>query len=325
MLHCSPKQNLCLAAFLNDVGKPLSGVSVYVKGEKIGTVTDDNGNYHLQLQGNPKLVFSYVGYGTKEVIASQAATVVLAVAHNAVDSVVVVGYGTARKVDVTGSVSSVKAGEILDKPISNVLEGLQGRVAGVDIALNSGAPGGLASVIIRGIGSINSSTDPLYVVDGVAMENIQFLNPYDIQNVEVLKDASATSIYGARGSNGVILVTTKRGATQRGTVVSYDMSTSLGHLEHEMKVLNSTQWLKVVAGGMANNAIWGASPRTLDLSDTRLFNSDGTPKYNTDWQKATTRNAVSNNHQISIQSKGENSSTGVFVNYSYNQGIMLNS
>jgi len=103
------------------------------------------------------------------------------------------------------------------------------------------------------------------------MTNVQFLNPYDIQNVEVLKDASSTSIYGARGSNGVILITTKRGASQRGTIVSYDMSISDGNLEHEMKTLNSKQWLGVLAGGMANNSIWGAAPRSLDLSDTRLF------------------------------------------------------
>jgi TonB-linked SusC/RagA family outer membrane protein len=239
--------------------------------------------------------------------------------------VVVIGYGTARKADVTGAVTTVKASDLLSQPITNALEGLQGRVAGVDIALNSGAPGGLASVIIRGIGSINSSTDPLYVVDGVAMTNIQYLNPYDIQSVEVLKDASSTSIYGARGSNGVILISTKRGASQRGTTVSYDASLSAGKLQHEMDVLDSKQWLQALAGGMANNAIWGAAPRTLNLSDTRLFNSDGTPKYNTDWQKASTRTAVSNNHELSIQSRGENSSTGVFLNYSYNQGIMLHS
>jgi len=310
---------------LDDGGKPLSGVSVTVKGEKKGTTTDDNGSYSIEVNGNAKLVFTMVGYGSREVDANKAGTIVLAVSHANVDSVVVVGYGAMRKVDVTGAVTSVKAADLLDKPVTNVLEGLQGRVAGVDVALNSGAPGGLASVIIRGIGSINSSTDPLYVVDGVAMENIQYLNPYDISNVEVLKDASATSIYGARGSNGVILITTRRGASQRGTIVSYDASVSDGHLEHEMKVLDSKQWLAVLAGGMANNPIWGAAPRTLNLTDTRLFNTDGSPKYNTDWQKAATRNAISNNHEISIQTKGENSSTGVFMNYSYNQGIMLNS
>ena len=310
---------------VDENGKPLAGVSVTVKGQKSGTTTDENGNFQLQAEGSVRLIFSMVGYATKEVNADAAGTVALAASRSTIDSVVVVGYGTMKKADVTGSVASVKASEILAQPITNVLEGLQGRVAGVDIALNSGAPGGLASVIIRGIGSINSSTDPLYVVDGVAMTNIQFLNPYDIQNVEVLKDASSTSIYGARGSNGVILVTTKRGASQRGTVVSYDMSISEGNLEHEMKTLSSRQWLQVLAGGMANNAIWGAAPRTLDLSDTRLFNPDGSPKYNTDWQKAVTRTAVSNNHELSIQTRGENSSTGVFLNYTYNQGIMLNS
>ncbi|HEY4334696.1 MAG TPA: TonB-dependent receptor [Puia sp.] len=306
-------------------GKPLAGVSVIIKGQKTGTTTDDNGNFQISAEGNPKLVFSFVGYGSFEQTADQAGTISLTPARVNIDSVVVVGYGTARRVDVTGAVASVKSSDLLAQPITNALEGLQGRVAGVDIALNSGAPGGLASVIIRGIGSINSSTDPLYVVDGVAMTNIQYLNPYDIQNVEVLKDASSTSIYGARGSNGVILITTKRGASKQGTIVSYDASVSEGNLQHEMSVLNSKQWLQVLAGGMANNSIWGAAPRTLDLSDTRLFNADGSPKYNTDWQKASTRTAVSNNHELSIQSRGENSSTGVFMNYSYNQGIMLNS
>jgi len=306
-------------------GKPLAGVSVTIKGQKTGATTDDNGNYQLSVEGNQKLVFSFVGYSTLEQPAAQAGMISLKPSRTNIDSVVVVGYGTARRVDVTGAVTTVKSSEILAQPITNALEGLQGRVAGVDISLNSGAPGGLASVIIRGIGSINSSTDPLYVVDGVAMTNIQYLNPYDIQNVEVLKDASSTSIYGARGSNGVILITTKRGSSQRGTTVSYDASVSMGHLQHEMKVLDSKQWLQVLAGGMANNALWGAAPRTLDLSDTRLFNADGSPKYNTDWQKASTRTAVSNNHELSIQTRGENSSTGVFLNYTYNQGIMLNS
>jgi TonB-dependent starch-binding outer membrane protein SusC len=311
---------------LDESGKPLPKVSVAVKGGPGGTTTDESGAYRIELKGQAyKLIFSFVGYTTREVNASQATTVVLAAARSGMDSVVVVGYGTMKKSDVTGSVASVKSGDLLAQPISNVLEGLQGRVAGVDIALNSGAPGGLASVIIRGIGSINSSTDPLYVVDGVAMENIQFLNPYDIQNVEVLKDASSTSIYGARGSNGVILITTRRGSAGKGTVISYDAAVSEGHLEREIPVLNSTQWLEVLEGGMANNALWGAAPRTINLSDTRLFKADGTPIYNTDWQKAATRTAVSNNHEISIQQRGDNSSTGIFMNYTYNQGIMLNS
>lgn len=310
---------------LDETGAPISNVSITVKNAKGGATTDENGAFRINAATGQKLIFSYVGYATKEVLVSEVSTVVLTREKSGLDSIVVVGYGTMRKSDVTGSVASVKSADLLAQPISNALEGLQGRVAGVDIALNSGAPGGLASVIIRGIGSINSSTDPLYVVDGVAMTNIQYLNPYDIQNVEVLKDASSTSIYGARGSNGVILITTKRGASTKGVVVSYDASVSDGRLAREIPVLNSKEWLGVLAGGMANNSIWGAAPRSLDLSDRRLFNADGSPIYNTDWQKATTRTAISNNHQISIQQKGDNSSTGVFLNYTYNQGIMLNS
>lgn len=311
---------------LDENGKPMPNVSITIKGGGSGTVTDEYGNYKLTIDNRARtLIFSSVGYTTHEVRVDQAGTVVLAVEKTGMDSVVVVGYGTMKKSDVTGSVASVKAGEVLAQPITNVLEGLQGRVAGVDIALNSGAPGGLASVIIRGIGSINSSTDPLYVVDGVAMENIQFMNPYDIQNVEVLKDASATSIYGARGSNGVILITTRRGSSSKGVVISYDASAGEGHLEHHIPVLNSEQFLQVQEGGMANNYIWGAAPRTINLTDTRLFKADGTPIYNTDWQKEVTRTAVSNNHELSIQQRGDNSSTGIFMNYTYNQGIMINS
>ena len=310
----------------DEAGKALVNVSVTVKGSKTGTTTDENGNFKLTVSdAHQKLVFSSIGFITLELSQAEAGNVVLVSAKSGLDSVVVVGYGTMKKSDVTGAVASVKSADLLTQPITNALEGLQGRVAGVDISLNSGAPGGLPTVIIRGIGSINSSTDPLYVVDGVAMTEIQYLNPYDIQNVEVLKDASATSIYGARGSNGVILITTKRGATRKGTIISYDASISQGKLPKELPTLNSAEFLSVLSQGMANNSIWGAAPRTLDLSDTRLFKSDGTPIYNTDWQKETTRTAISNSHQLAIQSRGESSSTGVFMNYSYNQGIMLNS
>ena len=307
-------------------GNALPRVSVLVKGTKQGVITDEKGNFKLSgLSAGSIIVFSSVGYTTQELSPDAAKSVVLTRPRTGLDSVVIVGYGAMKKSDITGSVASVKSADLLAQPVTNALEGLQGRVSGVDIALNSGQPGGLASVIIRGIGSINSSTDPLYVVDGVALTNIQFLNPYDIQHIEVLKDASATSIYGARGSNGVILITTKRGSTGKGTVVSYDFSLSQGKLPKELPTLNSKEFISVLQQGMANNALWGAAPRTVDLSDPTLFNPDGTPLYNTDWQKAVTRTAVSNNHQLSIQSRGENSSTGIFLNYTYNQGIMLNS
>lgn len=306
----------------------LPGVAVELKGTAQGTQTDANGSFSLQVpDAAAVLVINYTGYTSQEISAGSGVPLViqLTAKASALNEVVVVGYGTAKKSDITGAVSSVKASDLLSHPVTNALEALQGRVAGVDIATNSGAPGGLASVIIRGIGSLNSSTDPLYVVDGVAMTNIQFLNPGDIQNIEVLKDASATSIYGARGSNGVILITTKRGSANKGVNVTYDGSVSVGYLPKELPVLNSTQWLSVLEQGMANNAVWGAPPRTIDLSDRRLFRADGTPLYNTDWQKAVTRTSVSTNNQLAIQERGENSSNGVFLNYTYNQGIMLHS
>lgn len=322
----SARQSEIRGRVVDSTGQALPGVSIAAPNGRQLASTDDKGQYVISGTATYRsLVFSFVGYTTREVLVKDASLVTLYTAWQANESVVVIGYGKARKSDVTGAVSSVKAADLLAQPVTNALEGLQGRVAGVDISLNSGAPGGLASVVIRGIGSINSSTNPLYIVDGVALENIQFLNPYDIQNVEVLKDASAAAIYGARGSNGVILITTKRGGDKRGTTVSYDASVSIGKLAREISVLNSTQWLDVLRKGMANNPKWGAAPRTLDLSDRRLFNADGSPIYNTNWQEASTRTAISNNHQLSIQTKGENSATGVFFNYSYNQGIMLNS
>jgi TonB-linked SusC/RagA family outer membrane protein len=310
----------------NSEGQPLGGVSVVIKNTTTGTTTDVNGHFSLQVNSDAQvLIFSYVGYIVKELPANAASEVILSITGSNMDSVVVIGYGAMKKTDVTGSVVSVSAKELLSKPVTNALEGLQGRVPGVSVSLNSGAPGGLASVVIRGMGSINSSTDPLYVVDGVAMTNIQYLNPGDIKSMEVLKDASATAIYGARGSNGVILVTTKRGASTNGTIVSYDFSISAGHLPRELPVLNSDQFLEVLSGGMANNPLWGAAPRTLKRTDPLLFDSNGNPLYNTDWQKEVTRTAISNNHQLSIQHKGDHSSTGVFFNYTNNEGIMLHS
>ena len=309
----------------NENGRALIGVTVVETNHPANaTETDKNGNYQLTVSGShASLQFSFVGYSPRELRITKSNLVVMSSVFTTMDSLVVIGYGTVKKVDLTGNVTSVKAKDLLDKPITNVLEGLQGRVPGVDIALNAGSPGGLPSINIQGIGSITSSTQPLYVVDGVAATNIQYLDPYDIESVDVLKDASATSIYGARGSNGVILITTKRGSAHKGTVVSYNFSLGIGQLPREIPVLNSEEYLKVLEGGVANNSIWGAPPRTIDTTDPSLFDANGKPLYNTDWQKAVTRTAISNNHELSIQNKGENSSTGLFLGYSNNEGIML--
>ncbi len=196
-------------------GEPVIGANVVVKGTTNGTITDIDGNYSLEgVPAGAILQISYIGYLTKDVtVGNQSAiNVILAEDTQSLDEVVVVGYGTMRKSDVTGSIGVAKGEDLTKNQNFSALENLRGKVSGVNIFSNSSQPGAYNNrVIIRGMATINSSSDPLYVVDGVVMENFGLVNPNDIESMEVLKDASATAIYGARGANGVIMVTTKRG------------------------------------------------------------------------------------------------------------------
>ncbi|MDJ1495317.1 TonB-dependent receptor [Cytophagaceae bacterium DM2B3-1] len=311
----------------NNAGIP--GVSVSVKGTTVGTSTDKDGNYTLSApDGSGTLVFSFIGYATEEIAIGNRTSVNITLVPDikALNEVVVVGYGTQKKIDVTGAVANVSGEELLKAPVNNALQGLQGKVAGVNIFLNSGSPTGSPRVVIRGAGSINSTLSPLYVVDGVVMEDIRFLNPNDIESIDVLKDASSAAIYGARGANGVILVTTKRGTKKEGISVGYDGYISIGQLRKKMDLLNAKEWMEVVKTGMEHTSKYRpGQTATFTANDPRLFDANGNPLYDTDWQKEATRTAVSYNHQISIQQGGQNSSFGAFLNYSRMEGIMLNS
>ncbi|MCX2739742.1 SusC/RagA family TonB-linked outer membrane protein [Pontibacter anaerobius] len=312
-------------------GTPLPGVTVLLKGTSRGTSTNADGSFSLNVpdeQRNGTLVFSFIGFATQEVAITgqEVIDVTLATDTKALEEVVVTGYGTQRKSDVTGSVGVVNSDELLKAPVTNALQGLQGKIAGVNVKLNSGSPTSSPRVVIRGVGTINSSTSPLYVVDGVVMEDIQFLNPNDIESIEVLKDASSTAIYGARGANGVILVTTRRGALTEGVEVGYDGFVSVGKLRKKMDLLNAEEWLQVVETGMANTPKYRPSVNPVfTKSDPNLFDANGNPLYDTDWQEEATRTAVSHNHQLSLQTKGDKSSFGTFLNYARMEGIMLNS
>ncbi len=313
-----------------DANTPLPGVNILVKGTSTGTVTDIDGKYRLSVPDTAStLVFSSIGYVTQEINIGESSTidVTLSTDIQSLSEVVVVGYGTQKKSDLTGSVGTVSSEELLKAPVSNPLQGLKGKVAGVNVFLNSGAPTSSPRVIIRGVGTVNSSSGPLYVVDGVVMEDIEFLNPNDIQSMEVLKDASATAIYGARGANGVILITTRRGADTEGVTIGYEGYVSVGVLPREMDVLNAKEWLQVVQTGFANVPKYDPNKEApaFTANDPRLFDANGNPLYDTDWQKESTRTALSHNHQLSIQQKGKNSSLGTFLNYSNIEGIMLNS
>lgn len=307
--------------------------TVKVKHTTTATITDINGKYKISAPTNGTLVFSYLGYQTKEVpvssISGNTLDVVLEEESNMLDELVVVGYGTMRKSDLTGSVSTTKGKDIIKQQSFSALEGLKGKAAGVNIFTNTGQPGGEMRVIIRGISTINASASPLYIVDGVAMQDFNLLNPNDIESIEVLKDASAAAIYGARGANGVIMVTTKRGNAGKGVHISYDGSVSISSMAKKMDVMNSAEWMAAFKQGLENANAWQGKNFDTDLSkiftDPRFFTADGTPIYDTDWQDEASRTAISHNHQLSIQRTGEDSSVGAFLNYTDQQGILLNS
>jgi len=324
---------------VSDSKGPLPGVSIRIKGSNEGAQTDVNGKFSLNVPENGTLVFSFVGYNTQEVPVGGKTTlnVLLAEAPKALSEVVVVGYGTQKRVDLTGSVGSVNSKQLQERPQTNLEQELSGKIAGVNVSTNSGAPGGNTKIRIRGYSSINTRTDPLYVVDGVIWtEGGNSISPNDIESVDVLKDASSTAIYGTRGANGVILVTTKRGKKGEGTI-SYDSYVSVGHMAKELPVLNSAQFMAVEDLSYANikkyDPTGWASGKYADQDPVKLrtaligklFDSNLKPLYDVDWQKATTRNAVSQNHNLNFTGGSDKLTYGFFLNYANDQGIILNS
>ena len=306
---------------------PLPGVSIIIKGTTTGTITDMDGRYQISnLPNDAVLIFSFIGMKTQEIRVDGRSAIKVAMAEESIgiDEVVAIGYGTQKKVDATGSIAVATADDILKAAPFNALAGLKGKVSGVNIFTNSGQPGGPTRVMIRGIGTINSSSNPLYVVDGVVMEDFQFLNPNDIERIDVLKDASATAIYGARGANGVILVTTKRGLDKEGISVSYSGYVSVSTPASKMDVMNSAEFMEAMDISFENDRKWYGGDQYFSVNDPNLFDADGNPLYDTDWQDEATRTAVSHSHQLSIQQGGEKSSVGAFLNYTDQEGVMLN-
>jgi TonB-linked SusC/RagA family outer membrane protein len=329
----------------DESGMGLPGVSVVVKGTQRGTTTNEDGQYNLSVpDGNVTLVFSFVGYSSQELVVgnSSVANISMAVDTKGLEEVVVVGYGTVKKSDLTGSVGVVKAEALQERPASSLNQGLSGRIAGVNVSSNSGRPGGRANIRIRGASSISVSNNPLYVIDGVILNAvdlangstpIDYINPNDIASIEVLKDASSTAIYGARGANGVILVSTKRG-TSGGGKVTYDSDFSIGVAPKKLPVLNSKEFLAVEDLIYANAAKydpvgWATGTKYTDPKLKRtnplLFDSAGNPLYDTDWQKEAFRKAFTQNHQLGLTGGSEKGSYGAFLNYRNENGIVVDS
>ncbi|GHE48252.1 SusC/RagA family TonB-linked outer membrane protein [Sphingobacterium griseoflavum] len=226
--------------------RPIEGVSVQVKGRSASTRTDATGVFTLTVDNNAVLQFSFLGYATKDITVSsrEPLTVKLASTNNDLDEVVVIGYGTSRKRDLTGAVGSIKADDIRNLPVTTAAQAITGRVAGVNVVTQSGAPGAGVNILVRGGTSITGSTKPLYVVDGFVMEDaLMKIDINDVENIDILKDASATAIYGARGANGVVLITTKSGKSGR-TTVDYNAYASFEGLSRKLDMLQVEDYVK---------------------------------------------------------------------------------
>lgn len=365
ILTDAQQQRMISGKVTDSRGQPLPGVTVVVKGTTQGTVTDANGEYTLaNLPAGATLSFSFVGMYPQEVVVGDQTVINISMTEETfgIEEVVAIGYGTVKKSDLTGSVASVNSERLLDKPAFNVAQAISGKVAGVKIVERTGAPGGNPMIRIRGTNSINSDNSPLVVVDGVVgvANALTILNPNEIESIEVLKDASATAIYGARGANGVILITTKRGYV--GDVqVEYNGYVSHGVLQKNLESLNAEQFLyvytqswlnvkKYTRGGtpnwplcvdasilpadrLANANTYSEYPhlfeRTTQVGYTiPLMGKDGNyykPRFDTDWEGAIFVPSTSTNHQFTIRGGSENAQLGAFIGYSLEDGLLLNS
>ena len=290
----------------------LPGVSILIKGTREGTITDVEGKYELQHTTTlpVDIEISFVGYKKKIITLTEETTnvdVELEEDTRELEELVVIGYGVQRKGDLTGSVYSVKGSDLVKIPSFDPMQSLQGKVPGIQILNSSGQPGASAIVRVRGIGTFNNSS-PIYVVDGVIIDNINFLNSADIQSIEVLKDASATSIYGSRGANGVIVVTTKQGkAEQRKPVFSITSEYSTQNLSKKIDLLNGKEFATILNEAKVGNY------NNLELLP------------NTDWQNLIFRTAPLQNYQISVTGSTERVQYYFGIGY-YNQaGIVKNS
>jgi TonB-linked SusC/RagA family outer membrane protein len=298
----------------NEENKPLQGVSVVINGTPSATLTNENGEFSISAVENAIVSFSYVGYNTHEhrVTGDAKLMVQLTLANKALQEVVVIGYGTQKKADVTGSVASVNAKELKSLPVPNVGEALQGRAAGVQI-LSSGSPGSNVTIRVRGVGTINNS-DPLLVIDGIPTDvPLNILNQDDIASIDILKDASATAIYGSRGANGVVLITTKKGVSGRNHL-EFSGFTGVQKATSMVQMLNATQFASLHNEMMLNNGQRQnpafANPASLGLG--------------TDWLGALFRSAPMQNYSLAYSGGGPNSSYYISGGVLNQDGIVLN-
>jgi TonB-linked SusC/RagA family outer membrane protein len=312
-------------------GEALPNVSIIIKGTSNGTVSDSKGEFSITAANGATLVVSYVGYTVQQIPVKNQTTIniILEEERNELSQVVVIGYGTVRKSDLTGSVVSIKSEDLKAVPVTSFDQALQGRAAGVQVTQLSGKPGAETSIRIRGTTSINAGNEPLYVIDGMLVSSdagdmstgvtlgprigaLAAINPNDIESIEILKDASATAIYGSRGANGVVLITTKRGKSGAGTV-TFDSYYAIQEIANKVDVLNAEQFANFVNEAKLNSNLTPVyvNPKNLGVG--------------TDWQDELFRRAPLANYQISFSGGDEKTKYSISGGYFNQDGIIINS
>ena len=299
-------------------GEPIIGATVRVAGTQTGVVTDFDGNFQVQANQGQTLNVSYIGYQAVDVQAAPNVTVTLQEDSQSLEQVVVIGYGVAEKNDLTGSVTALKPDEKNHGLITSAQDMIQGKIAGVNVTSDGGTPGGSSTIRIRGGSSLNASNDPLIVIDGLAMDRqgikgapnaLSMVNPNDIESFTVLKDASATAIYGSRGSNGVIIITTKKGRAGQAPKVSYNGNVSYSVKRNKLDVLSGDEYRRFITSYYGDDS---AAAALLGME-------------NTDWQEEIFRGAVSSDHNITVQGGLKNMPYRFSVGYTDQNGILKTS
>lgn len=352
------KETKVTGVVVDTQGNPVIGATVQVPGKNIGTATDLSGRFALTVDENDQLEISYIGYQTVHTSARSNMSITLKDDLESLDEVVVVGYGTQRKRDLTGSIARLNGDDLKFDGVSSVSQALGGKAAGLYVRQNSAQPGGGIDILVRGAGSVNAGNDPLYIVDGFPIAKLDqpnggdkkmdpgtqsilnFLNPNDIESIEVLKDASATSIYGARAANGVVIITTKRGKTGSAKV-SYSYDFSYQKYADIYDLLPLREWMQVrndmtLELYMWNNQVAPYGKKTMAEADANPYNGVklvypytasliAAAGEGTDWQGLITRNGYINEHNVNLQGGSEKTQYMLSFNYFDQKGIVRNS
>jgi len=311
-------QNMVSGTVKDAIGTPLPDVNIAISGTAKGTKTDFDGNYSLEANKGDVLIFSFIGMDTKSITVGDTNTIDVVLVENqaSLDEVVVIGYGTQRKKAIAGAVESVNSDDFKNQPMTNAVDALQGRATGVFVGSTNGAPGGNSKIVIRGQNSIGNGNGPLVVIDGIVGGSLENLNPSEIASMQVLKDASSTAIFGSRGANGVIIVTTKNGTTE-GAQVSFETFYGMQSVSKKIDLLSAADFAKQV--NIKGFDISGAAPTYTDQEIADLASSGGT-----DWQDELFRSAPTKNYNLSVSGKSGKIDYYFSGGLADQEGIILN-